>query len=65
MAWAEGEAKWPCAYDIVRNFVMTGDDVGKLVYKTDVDGMSIEDAAMEWATANEATSKGWAACAAN
>jgi glycine betaine/proline transport system substrate-binding protein len=63
MAWAGGEAKWPCAYDIVRKFTMDGDEVGNLVYKTDVEGMSIEDAAMEWAKANEAKWKEWAACA--
>lgn len=65
MAWAEGEGKWPCAYEIVRNFTMDGKDVGNLVYKVDVDGMRVEDVAMEWATANEATWRGWAACALN
>jgi glycine betaine/proline transport system substrate-binding protein len=65
MAWAEGEAKWPCAYQIVRNFTMDGDEVGNLVYKVDVEGAAVEDVAMEWATANEAEWRGWAACAAN
>ncbi len=65
MGWAEGEAKWPCAYEIVRNFVMDGDEVGNLVYKVDVEGMTVEDAALEWATANEATWRGWATCAAD
>lgn len=65
MAWAGGEAKWPCAYDIVRKFTMTGPEVGALVYKVDVDGMSVEDVAMEWAKANEEKWRGWASCAAN
>ena len=65
MAWAGGAEKWPCAYEITRNFVMDGDDVGNLVYKTDVEGMSIDDAAMEWAKANEKTWKAWATCAQN
>jgi glycine betaine/proline transport system substrate-binding protein len=65
MAWAEGEAKWPCAYEIVRNFTMDGDEVGNLVYKVDVEGAAVEDVAMEWAQANEAEWRGWAACAAN
>ncbi len=30
MSWAEGEAKWPCAYEIVRNFTMDGNKVGNL-----------------------------------
>ncbi|MEO1329785.1 MAG: ABC transporter substrate-binding protein [Pseudomonadota bacterium] len=63
MAWAGGEEIWPCAYEIVRNFEMTGQEVGTLVYKIDVEGMSVEDAAMEWATENEAEWRGWAACA--
>jgi len=63
MAWAGGEAKWPCAYEIVRNFTMEGAEVGQLVYEVDVKGRGIEDVAMEWATANEAEWRGWAACA--
>ncbi len=65
MAWAEGEKVWPCAYDIVRNFTMDSDEVGALVYKVDVEGKSVEDVAMEWATQNEAKWRGWATCAAN
>jgi glycine betaine/proline transport system substrate-binding protein len=63
MAWAGGAEVWPCAYEIVRNFSMDGDDLGKLVYEVDVAGRSVEDVAMEWATANEAKWRGWAACA--
>ena len=63
MAWAGGEAKWPCAYRIVRNFTMDGAEVGSLVYEVDVKRRSVEDVAMEWATANEAKWRSWAACA--
>lgn len=63
MAWAGGEEIWPCAYDIVRNFVMDGDEVGALVYEVDVEGRSVEAVAMEWATENEAKWRGWASCA--
>jgi glycine betaine/proline transport system substrate-binding protein len=65
MGWTGGEAKWPCAYEIVRNFTMDGPEVGALVYKVDVEGQTVEDVAMEWATANEAEWRGWAACAAD
>jgi glycine betaine/proline transport system substrate-binding protein len=65
MAWAGGEQIWPCAYDIVRKFTMDSDEVGALVYKVDVEGKSVEDVAMEWATQNEAKWREWAACAAN
>ena len=63
MAWVGGEAIWPCAYDIVRNFTMAGQEPGTLVYQVDVEGRTVEDVAMEWATANEAKWRGWAACA--
>jgi len=65
MAWAEGEKIWPCAYDILRNFTMDGDEVGNLVYQVDVEGKTVEDVAMAWATENEAKWREWAACAAN
>ncbi len=65
MAWAEGEKVWPCAYEILRNFTMDGDEVGNLVYKVDVEGQTVEDVAMAWATENEAKWREWATCAAN
>ncbi len=65
MGWAKGEEIWPCAYEIVRNFQMDNKTIGDLVYKVDVDGMSIEDVAMEWAVENEATWREWSLCAAS
>lgn len=65
MAWAEGESIWPCAYEITRNFTVTADEVGAMVYEVDVEGRSVEDVAMEWATENEATWREWSVCAAD
>jgi glycine betaine/proline transport system substrate-binding protein len=65
MAWANGEDVWPCAYDIVRSFTMDSDEVGALVYEVDVEGRSVEEVAMEWATENEPEWREWASCAAN
>lgn len=64
MAWAGGEEIWPCAYDIVRNFTMSGPEVGALVYEVDVEGRSVEEVAMEWAQQNEARWRDWARCTA-
>ena len=64
MGWAGGEKKWPCAYDIVRNYTIDNPTISDLVYKVDVDGESVEDVAMEWAKDNEATWREWASCAA-
>lgn len=63
MGWAGGDEKWPCAYEIVRNFELTGKEVGTLVYKVDVEGESVEDVAMEWVTENEDRWRAWAVCA--
>lgn len=65
MAWADGEKKWPCAYDIVRKFTMDGKELGDLVHEVDVKGRTVNEVAMEWAKANEAKWRSWAACAAN
>ena len=65
MGWAEGESIWPCAYEIVRNFEMDNATLGSLVHEIDVEGSSVEDVAMAWATENEAVWREWASCAAN
>lgn len=63
MAWAEGESIWPCAYEILRNYTMDGDEIGRLVYEIDVEGRSVEEVAMEWARENEPRWREWASCA--
>lgn len=64
MGWAEGEKKWPCAYQIVRNFQMDNETMSKLVQQVDVDGGKLEDVVGEWLKANEDVWRKWAACAA-
>jgi glycine betaine/proline transport system substrate-binding protein len=63
MGWAEGEAKWPCAYEIVRNFTMDNATVQPLISMTDLEGKSVTEVAQGWVDANEAVWKPWAACA--
>jgi glycine betaine/proline transport system substrate-binding protein len=62
MAWAEGEKKWPCAYQVVRNYVMDAKTLGTLAGETDLNGKSVTEVAKAWVDANEATWKPWAAC---
>jgi glycine betaine/proline transport system substrate-binding protein len=62
MAWAEGEKKWPCAYDVVRKYNMTGEELGTLAGYVDVDGKKPEEVAKDWLKNNEATWKPWAVC---
>jgi glycine betaine/proline transport system substrate-binding protein len=63
MGWAEGEKKWPCAYEIVRNFKMDNATVQPLVALTDLDGKSVTEVAQSWVDGNEAVWKPWAKCA--
>lgn len=62
MAWAEGEKKWPCAYEFVRKYNMDAKTLGDMVGQVDLEGKSVEDVAKEWIDKNEATWKPWAAC---
>jgi glycine betaine/proline transport system substrate-binding protein len=64
MGWAEGEKKWPCAYEIVRNFKMDNATVQPLIGAVDLDGKTVTEVAQGWVDANEAAWKPWAACAA-
>jgi len=62
MAWAEGEKKWPCAYQVVRNYQMDAKTLGALVGEVDLNARPVEEVAKAWIDANETTWKGWASC---
>lgn len=62
MAWADGEKKWACAYDIVRKYNMDGKTLGLLAGEVDLDGKSVAEAATNWLTANESVWKPWVTC---
>lgn len=64
MAWAEGEAKWPCAYEMVRNYKMDNDTLNGMLLEIDVNGRDLGEVATEWLKANEAAWQPWVACAA-
>ena len=57
--WAGLEGKWPGAAKAINAFQLTNAEMGEMVGKVDVDGMSIEDVVNEWMDANEATWSGW------
>jgi glycine betaine/proline transport system substrate-binding protein len=62
MAWAGGEKKWPCAYDIIRKYNIDGKTLGLMAGEVDLDGKTAPEVATKWLAANEGTWKGWAAC---
>lgn len=63
MAWAEGEKKWPCAYQFIKAYDMDSKHLGDMVVEIDLDGKKAEDVAAAWIADNEATWRKWAACA--
>ena len=63
VGWKAGEAKWPCAYQAVRNFRIDNDTMGALIVEVDLDGKSVDDAVEGWIKAHESTWRKWGACA--
>lgn len=59
VGWAGGEEKWPAAYQAIRNFTMTNEDMGEMIGKVDVDGMPLQTVVDEWLDANQDTWKTW------
>lgn len=57
--WVGLEKKWPGAARIIRNFTVTNDEMGAMVYKADVEGMGIEAVVADWMAANEARWQAW------
>jgi glycine betaine/proline transport system substrate-binding protein len=56
---ADLEGKWPNAAQAVKAFRITNDEMGDLIARVDVDGVSVEDAVVDWMAAHEATWKSW------
>ena len=62
MAWAEGEKKWPCAYQFIRTYDMDAPTLNDLVGKVDLEGQKAEDVAKVWVDANKTKWQPWASC---
>ena len=63
VGWKAGEAKWPCAYEAVRNFYINNDTMGALIVEVDLDGKSVDEVVEAWIQGNKSTWKKWGACA--
>lgn len=62
VGWKDGENKWPCAYQAVRNFKITNQDMGEMVGLVDLDGNEVDAVVEEWIKNNESVWKQWAEC---
>jgi glycine betaine/proline transport system substrate-binding protein len=54
VGWAGLKDKWPGAHAAVTAFTIDNDEMGAMITKVDLDGMSVEDVVSEWMTSNEA-----------
>jgi glycine betaine/proline transport system substrate-binding protein len=63
VAWAGGEAKWPCAYHAVRAFRIDNATMGALIAKVDLEGQPVEKVVQDWLDANRAVWEPWTRCA--
>ncbi len=63
MGWAGGEKKWPCAYEMVRNYKMDNATLAAMLAEVDLEGRSNTEVATEWLKSNEDKWRPWASCA--
>jgi glycine betaine/proline transport system substrate-binding protein len=57
--WVGLEGKWPGAAKAITAFQLSNAEMGAMVGKVDVEGMSIDEVVDEWMTANEAVWTKW------
>lgn len=48
VGWKDGEAKWPGAYEAVRNFKIKNDEMSQLIVEVDLNKKKLEDVVATW-----------------
>jgi glycine betaine/proline transport system substrate-binding protein len=59
VSWSGVKDKWPSAYEAIKKFNISNEEMGALITKVDLEGKKTEDVVAEWMKANEARWKGW------
>jgi glycine betaine/proline transport system substrate-binding protein len=59
VGWAGGEDEWPAAYQAIRNFTMSNQDMGEMIGKVDLDGMPADIVVREWIENNRDKWQSW------
>lgn len=59
VGWAGGDAKWPKAYQAIRNITIDNDMMSSLIVKVDLEGQSVEDVVAEWMNNNKDVWQAW------
>ena len=59
IVWKKAKEKWPCAYEIIRNFNFNNKMIAKVSSRVDSDKISYEEAAIEWVKNNKKIWNKW------
>jgi glycine betaine/proline transport system substrate-binding protein len=62
VGWKGGEKVWPCAYQAVRNFTVSNQEIGEMIGEVDLEGKDVDQAVDAWMDKNKSRWKQWAAC---
>jgi glycine betaine/proline transport system substrate-binding protein len=60
--WKDGEKKWPCAYEAVRNFHVNNETIGNMIAEVDLEGRPVDRVVEEWLW-TRGTWREWTECA--
>lgn len=59
VAWAGVKDKWPGAYEAIRAFQVTNDEMGDMIARVDLEGETVEAVVADWMAANEDRWEAW------
>ncbi len=59
VGWKDGEAKWPGAYEAVRNFKIKNDEMSQLIVEVDLNKKKLEDVVATWIKDNKDRWSAW------
>jgi glycine betaine/proline transport system substrate-binding protein len=62
VGWKGGEQVWPCAYQAVRNFTVSNQEIGEMIGEVDLEGKNVDQVVEAWIDKNKSRWKKWAAC---
>ncbi len=62
VGWKGGEKKWPCAYQAVRNFQISNQEMGGMVGEVDLEGKKVDAVVEAWIKNNKAKWSKWTEC---
>jgi len=59
VAWSGVKDKWPGAYDAIKNFKISNEEMGAMVAAVDLEGKDLNAVVDQWMTDNESAWKSW------